>query len=621
VNGEQWIGFLRQYGPIPTKDNLFDENLRRRSRKTGIPQILFNHPYEERVKRCFSPDAICGSVILTGTAGDGKTFLCGRIWEHLGGDPSQWAGQDTYLTLALPASATGPKANRELILHVLRDLSAWVPLQGAAWPEEKLNLMERFCRSMFDADSNDIFLVAANDGQLGETLRRLPGGSELQQVREAVEELLLSDRERLEGVYLSLFNLSRGSSARMFDLALDAFISHEGWQICRNEATLPDHLFGSECPIRYNVELLTQPLVRARLRALLELCDQNNLHVPIRQILILLANAVLGHSEVDHALLTAADVPKVIADGKRRLASLYSNVFGGNLKDGRRGSTAIFEYLERFQIGWETTNRIDNILIFGESHERLQEQFDAWVKSDLFYGADATYIAARRAYIEGTDENKEAGEEFLELLVAQRQGLFFKIPDAHTDEVRLWDLTVFRYGGEYLDNVLEPLKHGRIVRRGLLGRLVKGINRIFTGMLVSAENEIYVASSASLSQARVSRFLDERISVAAKHTGERVELLFEDERPLLRVSVAADRAADFPMTLTRYEYLSRVADGALPSSFSKECFEDVMTFKGHLMQELQGRNRQAVRNGEVTFTTLEIDSAGVARERQIAVLL
>ncbi len=46
-----------------------------------------------------------------------------------------------------------------------------------------------------------------------------------------------------------------------------------------------------------------------------------------------------------------------------------------------------------------------------------------------------------------------------------------------------------------------------------------------------------------------------------------------------------------------------------------------MTFKGHLMQELQGRNRQAVRDGEVTFTTLEIDSTGIARERQIAVLL
>jgi hypothetical protein len=621
VNAEQWINFLRQYGPIPTKDNLYDENLRRRSRKTGIPQILFDHPYEQKVKRCFSTEAICGSVILTGTAGDGKTFLCGRIWEHLGGDPSHWARQETHLKLPIVVSETGTHKGRVLTLHVLRDLSAWVPLQGSPWPEEKLALMELFCQSFFDPLSSDIFLVAANDGQLGETLRRLPGGAQLQKVRDTVEELLVSDRERLDGVHLALFNLSRGSSAHMFDLALDAMLRHDGWQRCRDEANSANQLFGTECPIRRNVELLSEPLVRKRLRALLELCDQNNLHVPIRQILILIVNAVLGHSEVKDSLMTAADVPKVLASGQRRLASLYRNVFGGNLKDGRRSSTAIFEYLERFQIGWETTNRIDNILIFGESHERLQEQFDAWVKADSFYGADSTYIAARRAYIEGADENKDAGDEFLELLVAQRQGLFFKIPDADADEVKLWDLTVFRYGGEYLDNVLEPLKSNKTVRRGLLGRLVKGINRIFTGMLVSAENEIYVASSASLSQARVSRFLEERISVAPKHTGERVELLFDGQRPLMRVSVAADRVADFPMTLTRYEYLSRVADGALPSSFSKECFEDVMTFKGHLMQELQGRNRQAVRDGEVTFTTLEIDSTGIARERQIAVLL
>ena len=621
MNGEQWINFLRLYGPIPTKDNLYDENLRRRSRKTGIPQILFAHPYEEKVKRCFAPDALRGSVILTGTAGDGKTFLCGRIWEHLGGDPAHWARQDTHLVLpiALPPHAEQPA--RSLVLHVIRDLSAWVPLQGSEWPIERLKLMEEFCRSLADPQSANIFLIAANDGQLGETLRRLPSNPDVLKVRETVEELLVTDQERLDGVFLSLFHLSRGSSADLFDLALDAFLSHEGWQRCREEANDPNRLFGTECPIRRNVELLSQPLLRQRLRSLLELCDQNNLHVPIRQILILLANAVLGHSEATNFLMTADDVPRFIAAGQRRLANLYSNIFGGNLRDGRRSNTAIFEYLERFQIGHETTNRIDNILIFGESHERLQEQFDAWVKADDFYGADSTYVAARRAYIEGSDESNEAGQEFLDLLVAQRQALFFKIPDKDADEVKLWDLTVFRYGGEYLDHVLEPLKNNKTVRRGLLGRIVKGINRIFTGMLVSAENELYIASSASLSQARVSRFLEERISVVPKHTGERVELLFDGRRPVLRVSVAADRRADFTMTLTRYEYLSRVAEGALLSSFSKECFEDVMTFKGHLMQELQARNGQVARDGEVTFTTLEIDATGVAREHVIAVLL
>ena len=621
MNGEQWITFVRQYGPIPTKDNLYDENLRRRSRKTGIPQILFAHPFEERVRRCFESIQFSASVILTGTAGDGKTFLCGRIWEYLEGDPGQWASQETHLLHTISVAATASSPARTLTLHVLRDLSAWVPPQGSEWPDEKLELMKTFCGSLSNGDAADVFLIAANDGQLGETLRRLPPVPETQYAKETIEELLVTDKERMDGAFLSLFNLSRGSSADLFDLALDAFLGHEGWQQCRDESSEPDQLFGSECPIRRNLELIGEPLVRKRLRALLELCDQNGLHVPIRQLLILLTNAVLGHRNVKDHLMTANDVRKVIASGERHLASLYSNIFGGNLPASRRSNTAIFDYLERFQIGHETTNRVDNILIFGESHERLQQQFVALVKSDSFYGADLAYAAARRAYIEGNDETNETGERFLELLVAQRQALFFKVPDSEVDEVKLWDLTVFRYGGEYLDHVLAPLRDKKTVRRGLVGRVVRGINRIFTGMLVSSENEIYVASSASLSQAKVSRFLEERISVAPKHTGERVELIFIGRYPVLRVSIGGDRSADLQMTLTRFEYLSRVAEGAMPSSFSKECFEDVMAFKSQLMRELQRRNLNTARDGEVTFTTLEIDALGVARDRQIAVLL
>src|ERR1700722_6992143 len=53
VNAKQWISFVRLYGPIPTKDNLYDENLRRQARRKGISQILFEHPYEPPVMGCF----------------------------------------------------------------------------------------------------------------------------------------------------------------------------------------------------------------------------------------------------------------------------------------------------------------------------------------------------------------------------------------------------------------------------------------------------------------------------------------------------------------------------------------------------------------------------------------
>lgn len=203
MNGEQWIQFLRQYGPIPTKDSLYDENLRRLARRTGIQQILFKHPFEEKVLSHFDPGALDTSVILTGTAGDGKTFLCGRIWEHVNGSPVQWAGQEPYLATNVQ------RGDGSVTIHVLRDLSGWVPLQGTEWPQGKLDLMHRFCASLFANHTREIFLIAANDGQLTETLRRLPTNEHVVRAREAVEEMLVRDRETHDGCRVALYNLSQ----------------------------------------------------------------------------------------------------------------------------------------------------------------------------------------------------------------------------------------------------------------------------------------------------------------------------------------------------------------------------------------------------------------------------
>ncbi len=616
MTGKEWIKFVREYGPVPTKDNLFDENLRRRSQRLGIRPIMFQHPFEEVVLGCFEqtePDPV--SVILTGTAGDGKTFLCGRVWEKLGGDPLAWNGKSTHFQLTL---STGAASLHSRILHIIRDLSAWVPEQGAPWPEDKRALMIRFAKSLFNPATEEIFLIAGNDGQLGETFRRLADDPDIDRAWRAIEDLLVADVRERSGTRLKLVNLSRGSSVELFDLTLTAFLAHEGWQLCYEQAVGPDALFAHNCPIRRNYELMKGALVRKRLSDLLELCDQNGLHVPIRQTFILLANGILGHPDVKDCLMTADDVPRILAASARHKASLYNNLFGGNLSERRRSNSAIFDYLERFQIGLETSNRFDNILIFGESHPNLQEQFERFLRSDEFYGADAAFMSQKREYVEGADENTETAQIFLDLLVSQRRALFFKIPDEEAEDLNLWELTVFRCGGEYLTQVLNTLRKGGSVRRNILARIVRGTNRIFTGMLLGSERDMLLASSANLSQARVCRFLDDKVSVAPRR-GERVEIILENAHPALRVDLGDGLGCTFPLTLTRYEYLSRVAEGALPNSFSKECFEDLMAFKSRLMRELAKRQNIEDHSGELMFRVLTVDQGGAAFEEPIGV--
>ena len=614
MTAKDWIKFVREYGPVPSKDNLFDENLRRRSKRLGIAQVEFKHPFEDTVLACFEPGSKApGSVVLTGTAGDGKTSLCARVWERLNGDPLHWNSKATHFPM--PVQWNGSV----VMLHIIRDLSAWVPEQGATWPDDKLDLMTRFARSLFEAEPKEFFLIAGNDGQLGETFRRIED-ADVARAWAAIEDLLVAGQSEKPGVRFSLFNLSQVSSVELFRLAVDAFLAHEGWNVCRAEASGPDSLFGANCPIRRNYEILGAAQTRMRLASLLELCDQNGLHVPIRQIFILLANAVLGHAEVKDGLMIAADVPSVLAADTRHLASIYNNLFGGNLSVARRGGSAIFDYFERFQIGTETTNRFDNILIFGESHPALQKKFEQYLANDVFYGAGPAYLAAKREYVEGADENPEAAQAFLNLLVSQRRALFFKITSELSPELGPWDLTVFRYGGEYLSEILPAVRGNTAVRRVILSRLVRGTNRIFTGMLVGSDRWLLLASSASLSQARVCRFLDDKLSVAPRR-GERVEIVPEGRFPSLRVDLGDGLTCFLRLTLTRYEYLSRVAEGAMPSSFSKECFEDVMAFKSRLMRELGKRTGEETPSGELVFRVLGVDASGSAMEEPIGVTL
>ncbi|MBI4524598.1 MAG: hypothetical protein HY695_12390 [Deltaproteobacteria bacterium] len=629
----KWLRFLRHYGPVPRNDNMYDETVQRSARRLGIAPIEFEHPMAARVVNCFDKNATDPvSVILTGTAGDGKTHLCRQVWKALNGNDDDWALDSPYLTLkwlypkdrkAWPESHD-PKLYREVKIHFIRDLSGWAPQQGAEWEPEKEQLLQNFCHSLFNPDTDEIFLIAANDGQLVESWRRLHETDDVKRARQVFEDLLVEDRQEQPGVRLQFFNLSRTNSAELFDRAVQAFLNHPGWEELKEVVSRENEVFGPNCPIRRNYELLQTSLVQSRLRSLLELCDYNGLHVSIRQVLLLLTNAVLGHPDVKDHLMIPADVPKIIAAGTVSKASLYNNTFGGNLSEIRRNGITIFDYLERFQIGTETSNRVDNILIFGEGDENLGTYFDRFIAKDDFYGADARFYAAKREYIEGTDESEERAQEFLEMLVSQRRGLFFKVPKQEEMDLNLWELTVFKFAGEYLDSVLGALKQSGVVKRPILLRLVKGLNRVFTGMLINSDRELYLATSGNYSQAKVSRILVERVSVEPSK-GEKVILRHDASsgRVVLSVYFTPELFTDFNLTLIRYEFLSRIAlEGALPASFSKECYEDLLAFKSQLIAAYMKRQakEQVIAGSTIGLNLLTLTEQGMPDPRFVEIV-
>ncbi|NLH76573.1 MAG: hypothetical protein GX465_06005 [Acidobacteria bacterium] len=607
---------------------MYDETIQRAARKAEVKPILFEHPTLSSVRGVLiKPSSDPMSVILTGTAGDGKTHLCRNIWTLLEGPEEIWQSDDPHISL----TAQYPKNRkawpdskdlglyREVTIHVIRDLSAWAPQQGLRWPDQKVELLDLCSRSFFDAEAKDIFLIAANDGQLIECWRRLPSKRpETDRARQLIEDLLVGDLQQRQDTRLKLFNISRWRSTDLFDRALKGFLEHPGWRACYDEAE-DNGFFGPRCPIRHNYELLGEPVVQKRLRNLIELCDHNGLHIAIRQLLLLLANAVLGHSDAKDQLLRAKDVKRVIKDESVSKASLFNNIFGGNLPETRRNSITVFDYLDRLQIGFETCNRIDNILMFGEGDNQLKRYFDAYIGSDNFYGADARYQKAKRQYVEGFEEgDSETSQEFLDMLVAQRRGLFFKISPDQENELRLWSLTVFQFAGEYLKDIVGPLSTMQSVRGAFLSRLVKGLNRIFSGMLINSEHELFLVTSASYSQAKVSKLLEYRLPLNLCR-GERIYLSLESGRVRINFQFSHESTIGFPLSLVRYEFISRVAtEGALPASFSKECYEDILSLKSQLLSEAESRTEPG--GGRQHLSILNIAEDGTPVEQYVEVL-
>lgn len=590
-----WVTFLRQYGPVTANDAMYDEHITNSARRNGVAPPRFDTGGTlEAIVENFRGSAP-RSVILTGTAGDGKTWLCREVWQALGGSSQVWNSDAKVRTLALPCGAT---------LVVLKDLSEV--------REEASRYLVTMAEAIFAAEPREVFLVAANDGQLRHAWERAPRVSpSVEAAARLVESLLVRRSFREERAGLLLYNLSRQDSAALMARVLDALLSHEGWSRC--DGCVGQRAESPRCPVWANQERLRAPLLRERLTDLLTLCDQSGAHLPVRQLLILASNMLLGHPDGKEDLLRCQEVGAVVKAGTTHLASIYRNAFGENLPESRRESTTVFEVLRRFGIGEETSNRIDNLLVYGHDDPELQPQFSMLFEEDVEYGANDGFRASLNAYLEGREEDGVA--PFTEATVAQRQRLFFTMPRERAAQLGLWELTVFRYAGEYLDGVLRPLMQGAgRVDDAVLRTLVRGLNRVFTGRLTESHDALWLASSGSHSQARVCRVFEGMVDVRGRR-GVGVSIRRHEGRPALVVSLDRDVDEALPLHLVRFEFLSRVAEGALSSNFSRECYEDILSFKSRLLRRLRELDGPAPRDFELTLLTL--DSAGKLQKQPV----
>jgi hypothetical protein len=122
--------------------------------------------------------------------------------------------------------------------------------------------------------------------------------------------------------------------------------------------------------------------------------------------------------------------------------------------------------------------------------------------------------------------------------------------------------------------------------------LVLALNRIWTGLLLDEQDQIIVTTALDFATGNSGEIEIRRIPTRSSSGGEYpyVDIALENQLSVVPRIVICLRENDEPvtlsLTLTRFEFLKRVASGALPTSFSRECSEDIRAFKSRLLARL-----------------------------------
>ena len=551
------VAFLGSYGPQPSSNNLYDEFVVAAGERTGCDPLEIDQPLISELEDLFRAEKSV-SVILTGTAGDGKTYAARKLVEVLADGTAMWT--NTQKVFDLPnLFATGRQ------IRFIKDLSELNESdKDQIFPSIRASLL---------GEGGDLFVICVNDGHLLKFFRDRE--AEDDGLHHRMADMLRKDEEHDPGGNFRLINMSRQSHQHLVDKIIDAIVHHPGWSACTGCPALSS--VENRCPIRCNLDILRKTdgaSMRARLKDMIRMAAADRQHLSIRQLLLLVVNILLGDRKRGAALLTCRRARSRASNNDYAATNPYANAFGENLGQRERQQYGAFAVLSDFGVGFETNNFFDHSLLWGSDE----------LPQCAFYG-DRIFDSLRERYRANPDANVR---EFTRDIVDQRRRLFFSIdPDGDenlgSQRRDPWNLSVFKHGADYI-RLATALSFDRPkVPQRIRRALVKALNRMMTGEMTNTDDRIWITEPSGVYRGR-------KIPLLVQHAGSRTresthaslpKTEGNGKPPVLRIAPFGRRelSVDLELRPTMVECLLRIAQGALPASFSSECLQDVERFQ------------------------------------------
>jgi hypothetical protein len=601
--GDKWIKLLRAYCPVADNEAMQAEQVGSLSAHLGIPKLSFDHPARQLILDCFPIDSgAFRNVVLTGTAGEGKTSLCFELVQAL----SERDGDRKHGVEAI--SVQTEAGNRTITL--IYDVTGWRKKSDGYLSPDNVDVLKRMAESAIGLH-DEFFVLAVNDGQMHELFRALP--PDAPDIIRQLERNLIGLHARGErdcGERLRLINLSVVPSEEIMTLCLAAVLDREEWVCFSDEKDNP--LFSEASSLYRNYRAITADNARAKLVTLARIADATGHHLPTRGVLCLLSNALLGHPDAKGGIIrpwAAVDIDVACTAPHR--GALHRTLFGDNLTSSNRRRREVYRFLAMLHIGDETTNDLDEVLVFGARDDTLRPIYNGLVAADPFNQRNPDFDSVVRRYIRGDISDEGEMSEFLSELASERRRVFLHASDAQVHEHHLWRVTVFHHAREFLEEILKPIADGRTAARLHLRKLATGLNRIWTGLLLAdSAHEVYLATGLDLTTSPVSDIYLSQLELDSEPPGLTLVRGGDGRVPDLALR-SNGREFRFGLTLTRYEFLCRIAEGAMPSTFSRESCADFMSLKQRCLRDLQ------LRVGSRSLHVIDVHGAGAVQRLPI----
>jgi hypothetical protein len=532
------------------------------------------------------------NVVLAGEAGVGKTRLVHKIFTKLGGDPKRLSGRGAHWKW----ESTDPSGT-PFSADINRDLSASRSLGGVKGSRDEAARIEEWSRLLLGRAAGELpkrfFVIAANDGQMLKAWKDYSQFPLVSDARKILEAALKEGPSACAHIPLRLFHMSSVGTDLILDRCLQAVLEHPGWNWLEADHSRPNDIFSESSPLRRNYFGLRDPVFRKRLLDLGRLCDANEWHFPVRNVLAIFANALLGCRDRSKSSSTTMDLQKLrtaIADGRAHTSNFFANVFGLNLDAGWRERT--LGPLESFRVGLETSNHADSLILFGAEDEDYAADYEIIFSRDPVFPQDPLFEEFRTDYLNAGPPQRDGQNTLHEHLIAQRRRLFFRIPPALETKYDPWSLTNFHHAKVYLEEIIGPSAKGSSPLTKHLANLVIALNRVWTGLLLDERDQLFLTTALDFATGVASEIEVKRIPTKSTSGGDFPYVDLDccegaSKRPRVSVHLkSGEPPVSIDLTLTRFEFLQRVASGALPSSFSRECSEDMRSFKSQVLARM-----------------------------------